>query len=182
MMAMMSSTGANGFPLLGGLQAFGFGVMFASIISGWAGIRALRVLPISTPKLGALLLTPALGVAILAAVIGTLAYLSGSTDLHALDSLTACVLIFGLGAMGVAVMLRFGNYGFLLLIGAMVIITPIVFIVSTWQLPLRLFAGPVGILLAISGYLLVIRCLRSRSEVYQSRRIFGSILWQQQNS
>lgn len=178
----IGSTGTNRFPLIGGLQAFGFGIMLASIIAGGAGIRALRVLPLSTGQLAALLLAPALGVALLAAAFGTVAWLSGTTNMSPLDPPAACIMIFGIGAMGVAVMLRYGNHGFFLLMAGMVVIMPVAVLGSTWHIPLRIYAAPVGLLLAISGYYLVVRILRSRSEAYQARRMLGANLWQPQSS
>lgn len=176
----INGSGKHSFPPIAAIQSLTIGIAFASLSVGWSGIRAMRVLPLRTNQLAALLLSPSLAIAGLAFLIGGLANASGAIDLHPLDPLSAGVCTLGMGALGVAAVLRYGKYGVLLPIAMAVVLSATTWILGSYKIPLWATAAPAGLLLSLMGYLATKRLLRQHSESYQEIRYKGAA-WQAQN-
>jgi hypothetical protein len=171
---------AAGIAKTGATQTAVMGIMFASMTAMWVGVRALRVLPISSQVLAALLLSPAVGVGLLGAVFAAFTRSAGPIGGGSINSVELGALIIGASTLGLALMIRYPKIGIFLLIAGIATATPIGLLITLkmkWLLQLSLY---VGVALTAAGYLLVLRSLRYRSEVYQTPHIFGGSPWQMQ--
>ncbi|MGV3531030.1 MAG: hypothetical protein ACO1QR_01580 [Chthoniobacteraceae bacterium] len=160
----------------GAIQTATMGIMFASFTAMWVNLRSMRVLPISSRALAALLLSPALGVGVLTALFAAVSRWGGSSRPMPFQVWDVGLLVFGFAAVGLVTMIRHPKAGVFLLIGMMAVATPLVLITARAQNYTSL-ASVLGIILAITGYLLLVRTIRDTSSVYQVTGVFGMGPW-----
>ncbi|MGV3531343.1 MAG: hypothetical protein ACO1QR_03165 [Chthoniobacteraceae bacterium] len=157
----------------GTIQTAAMGIMFASFTAMWVNLRSMRVLPISSRALAALLLSPALGVGVLTALFMAVSRWGGSSRSVPFQVWDVGLLVFGFAAVGLVTMIRYPKVGVFLLIGMMSAATPLVFFITSRAQNYAFLGSVIGIILVITGYLLLVRILRDTSSVYRPPTVFA---------
>lgn len=156
-----------------GMQASLMGMMFGTFIAEQVGMRALRVLPLSTPKLALLLaLIPWTG-ALAGAVVSTVVCGAGDPALSAgMNLLAQSLALCGWVTLVLAINLHISASWRLF---AVILLTMIPSMALQFAAKYTELITVVGMVAGIGGFVLLIRGLRKSSAFYRPRGFFGVV-------
>jgi hypothetical protein len=146
-------------------------IIFGALSGEWAGVRSLRVLPLSTMKLALLMLSIPVTAAVVVALIAVLFAGPGHLgELPLISFVVRAVAVAGFGSLALAIVLYIvGGWRIVVFMGSAIVG------VMTLQLvhsPLWLFV--IGLVTGLPAFALLLRGLRKSSAFYQPRRMFNA--------
>jgi hypothetical protein len=156
-----------------GMQASLMGMMFGTFIAEQVGMRALRVLPLSTPKLALLLaLIPWTG-ALAGAVVSTVVCGAGDPALSAgMNLLAQSLALCGWVTLVLAINLHISASWRLF---AVILLSIIPSMALQFAAKYTELITAAGLAAGIAGFVLLIRGLRKSSAFYRPRGFFGVV-------
>ncbi len=158
-------------------QIVGFAVIFGALAAETAGLRVLRVLPLSTAQLALLLLAIPAALGFVCGVFITATGAMADSPLSVLAALLARIFVIaGAGGLALPVSLHTTSGARLVALVFFAAI-PSFAIFFIPQFPIASLLG--GSASLVAAYLLLVRGLRNSSAFYQSRTFFGINLGQQ---
>ncbi len=154
-----------------GLQVSLMSMMFGAAVAESIGMRALRALPLSTPKLALLLsLIPWAG-AISSAIYSTVCCRAGNPELSVWVNLAAqAVALCGWATLALSITLHISSSGRLFVLVLLVLIPSIAI---QWAVQYTVPIAAIGLVAGCAGFALLIRGLRKSSAFYRPRGFFG---------
>ena len=154
-----------------GLQVSLMSMMFGAAVAESIGMRALRALPLSTPKLALLLsLIPWAG-AISSAIYSTVCCRAGNPELSVWVNLAAqAVALCGWATLALSITLHISSSGRLFVLVLLVLIPSMAIL---WAVQYTVLIAAIGLVAGCAGFALLIRGLRKSSAFYRPRGFFG---------
>ncbi len=153
------------------LQVVMMGLMMGAVLTEQIGLRGLRVLPLSTPRLAVLLSLISWAAAVTGAAFAALWCGVGDPALPPLANFAAqAVAMCGWATLALAVMLHIASsarFFLLLLFGVIPFLC-----IEIFQKQSALFAA-IGALAGIAGFALLLRGLKKSAAFYRPRGFFG---------
>ena len=154
-----------------GLQVSLMSMMFGAAVAESIGMRALRALPLSTPKLALLLsLIPWAG-AFSGAFVSAVCCRAGNPELSVWVNLAAqAVALCGWATLALSITLHISSSGRLFVLVLLVLIPSMAI---QWAVQYTILIAAIGLVAGNAGFALLIRGLRKSSAFYRPRGFFG---------